>query len=55
MKPYAVIQTGGKQYLVHHNEVISVEKLEGERSYPTSIKNGRDTNGNRVTGRSKRA
>ena len=30
MKPYAVIQTGGKQYLVHHNEVISVEKLEGE-------------------------
>lgn len=30
MEAYAVIQTGGKQYLVRHNELVSVEKLNAE-------------------------
>lgn len=30
MKSYAVIKTGGKQYLVHEDDVVSVEKLDAE-------------------------
>ena len=30
MKSYAVIETGGKQYLVHEDDVVSVEKLDAE-------------------------
>lgn len=30
MKSYAIIQTGGKQYLVHEDDVLSVEKLDAE-------------------------
>ena len=28
--PYAVIKTGGKQYRVHENEILEVEKLDLE-------------------------
>lgn len=31
MTKHAVIQTGGKQYLVAEGDVIDVEKLEGEK------------------------
>lgn len=30
MDIYAVVETGGKQYLVKENDTLSVEKLEGE-------------------------
>lgn len=30
MDIYAVIETGGKQYLVKENDTLSVEKIEGE-------------------------
>ncbi len=30
MDIYAVIETGGKQYLVKDNDTLSVEKIEGE-------------------------
>jgi len=30
MKSYAVIETGGKQYMVHESDVLSVEKLDAE-------------------------
>ena len=30
MKSYAVIETGGKQYMVHEDEVVSVEKLDAD-------------------------
>ncbi|MFP4022479.1 MAG: 50S ribosomal protein L21 [Candidatus Paceibacterota bacterium] len=30
--PFAVIETGGKQYKVSEGDVISIEKLEGEHS-----------------------
>ena len=30
MKSYAVIETGGKQYLIHEDDVVSVEKLNAE-------------------------
>jgi len=30
MDPYAVIETGGKQYLVRANDVLKVEKLNAE-------------------------
>lgn len=30
MEPYAVVETGGKQYRVQAGDVIDVERLEGE-------------------------
>ncbi len=30
MKPYAVLQTGGKQYLVREGDLLRVEKLDAE-------------------------
>jgi large subunit ribosomal protein L21 len=30
MEPYAVIETGGKQYRVEKNDVLSIERLEAE-------------------------
>jgi len=27
---YAVVRTGGKQYRVHENDIITIEKLDGE-------------------------
>lgn len=29
MKPYAIIQTGGKQYIVRQGDIIDVELLDG--------------------------
>lgn len=36
---YAVIQTGGKQYRVTKDEVIKVERLEGEVGQSVELKN----------------
>lgn len=30
MEAYAVVETGGKQYLVKQNDVVKVERLDGE-------------------------
>ncbi|MFO7534960.1 MAG: 50S ribosomal protein L21 [Kiritimatiellia bacterium] len=39
MEAYAVIQTGGKQYMVKKGEVLEIEKLEGEKGASVEIKN----------------
>ena len=31
MEAYAVVETGGKQYLVHKNDKLDVEKLPGDK------------------------
>lgn len=30
MEPYAVVETGGKQYLIHQNQIVKVERLDVE-------------------------
>ena len=37
MEAYAVVETGGKQYLVHKNETLDVEKLPGEKGAALKI------------------
>jgi large subunit ribosomal protein L21 len=38
MDIYAVVETGGKQYLVKENDTLSVEKLEGESGTQIELK-----------------
>ena len=37
MKPFAVIQTGGKQYLVEEGSTIVVNKIEGKEKDPITL------------------
>ena len=39
MEPYAVIQTGGKQYRVTKGDVFDIEKLEGDAGVELEITN----------------
>jgi large subunit ribosomal protein L21 len=39
MKPYAVIETGGKQYLVHDGDRLDIEKIEAEPGQTVAISN----------------
>lgn len=38
MNPYAVIQTGGKQYLVHSEDVFQVERLRADAGSEIELK-----------------
>lgn len=38
MKPYAVVETGGKQYLVKVNDTLSVERLDAEAGKKVNLK-----------------
>ncbi|MCX5951077.1 MAG: 50S ribosomal protein L21 [Cyanobacteria bacterium] len=39
MEAYAVIQTGGKQYMVRKGEIIKIEHLEAEKGNAVEFKN----------------
>jgi large subunit ribosomal protein L21 len=39
MEAYAVIQTGGKQYMVRKGEIIKIEHLEAEKGSTVEFKN----------------
>jgi large subunit ribosomal protein L21 len=39
MEAYAVIQTGGKQYMVRKGEIIKIEHLEAEKGSAVEFKN----------------
>jgi large subunit ribosomal protein L21 len=39
MEAYAVIQTGGKQYMVRKGEVLKIERLVAEKGGPIEFKN----------------
>jgi large subunit ribosomal protein L21 len=39
MEAYAVIETGGKQYRVQKNDIVDVEKLEGEAGSKVAFDN----------------
>ncbi len=38
MEKIAVIKTGGKQYLVQEGDILSIEKIEGEKGDKISLK-----------------
>jgi len=37
MKEFAIIQTGGKQYLVEEGQVVKIEKIKGDHKVGDSI------------------
>lgn len=36
---FAVVKTGGKQYVVKENDILSIEKIEGEKGSTISLEN----------------